>query len=50
LKTAIPELRKKRIMEKVPAEEIHQRLTKFQADLTTHNLDGALLFQNVDIS
>ncbi|MBP1740280.1 MAG: putative Xaa-Pro dipeptidase [Deltaproteobacteria bacterium] len=36
-------------MEKVPAEEIHQRLTKFQADLATHNLDGALLFQNVDI-
>jgi Xaa-Pro dipeptidase len=36
-------------MEKVPAEEIHQRLKKFQADLAAHDLDGALLFQNVDI-
>ena len=36
-------------MEKVPPQEIHQRLTNFQADLATHDLDGALLFQNVDI-
>jgi len=36
-------------MEKVPPQEIHQRLTRFQADLAAHDLDGALLFQNVDI-
>jgi len=36
-------------MEKVPAEEIHQRLKRFQTALATHNFDGAFLFQNVDI-
>lgn len=36
-------------MEKVPAQDIHQRLTRFQTALATHDLDGALLFQNVDI-
>ncbi len=36
-------------MEKVPPLEIHQRLRKFQADIAAHDLDGALLFQNVDI-
>src|SRR4030043_476672 len=36
-------------MEIVPPQEIHQRLKKFQADLARHDLDGALLFQNVDI-
>ena len=36
-------------MEKVPALELHQRLARFQAALATVDLDGALLFQNVDI-
>jgi len=36
-------------MEKVPPQEIHQRVKNFQADLAAHDLDGALLFQNVDI-
>jgi Xaa-Pro aminopeptidase len=36
-------------MEKVPAQEIHQRLTRFQTALAAHDLGGALLFQNVDI-
>lgn len=36
-------------MEKVPPQEIHQRLSRFQTALSTLDLDGALLFQNVDI-
>jgi len=36
-------------MGKVPSQEIRQRLSRFQAELATHDLDGALLFQNVDI-
>jgi len=36
-------------VEKVPPQEIHQRLARFQAALATVDLDGALLFQNVDI-
>jgi len=36
-------------MEKVPPQEIHQRLSRFQTALSTLDLDGALLLQNVDI-
>jgi Xaa-Pro dipeptidase len=36
-------------VETVRPQEIHQRLTSFQTDLATLDLDGALLFQNVDI-
>ena len=36
-------------MEKVPPQEIRQRLSNFQKDLAGHDLDGAILFQNVDI-
>jgi Xaa-Pro aminopeptidase len=36
-------------MEKVPPQEIHQRLTGFQTHLATHDMDGAFLFQNVDL-
>jgi len=36
-------------MERVPPQEIHQRLATFQTDLAAHGLDGVLLFQNVDI-
>jgi Xaa-Pro dipeptidase len=36
-------------MEKVPPQEIHQRLTRFQTHLAAHDLGGALLFQNVDL-
>jgi len=36
-------------MEKVTSQEIRQRLSIFQTDLATQDLDGALLFQNVDI-
>lgn len=36
-------------MDKIPPQEIHQRVKNFQADLAAHDLDGALLFQNVDI-
>jgi Xaa-Pro aminopeptidase len=36
-------------MEKVQPQEIGQRLARFQADLAGHDLNGALLFQNVDI-
>jgi Xaa-Pro aminopeptidase len=36
-------------MEKVPPKEIHQRVARFQAQLADLDLDGALLFQNVDI-
>ena len=36
-------------IENVPPQEIHQRLANFQAGLATLGLDGALLFQNVDL-
>jgi Xaa-Pro aminopeptidase len=36
-------------MEEVPPQEIHQRISRFQTALSTIDLDGALLFQNVDI-
>jgi Xaa-Pro aminopeptidase len=36
-------------MEKVPPLQIRQRLQRFRADLAAQGLDGALLFQNVDI-
>ncbi len=36
-------------MENVPPQEIHQRLANSQAGLATLGLDGALLFQNVDL-
>jgi Xaa-Pro dipeptidase len=36
-------------VETVRPQEIHQRLTSFQTGLATLDLDGALLFQNVDI-
>ena len=36
-------------MEKVPPQDIHRRLTGFQAALAAADLDSALLFQNVDI-
>ena len=36
-------------MEKVQPQEIDQRLARFQTDLAANDLDGALLFQNVDI-
>jgi len=36
-------------MENVLPQEIDQRLARFQKDLAAHDLDGAFLFQNVDI-
>ena len=36
-------------MEKIPENEIHDRIARFQSILSKKDMDGALLMQNVDI-
>lgn len=39
----------KRSVQEVPPEELRQRLMLFQTGLVAHDLDAALMFQNVDV-
>jgi Xaa-Pro aminopeptidase len=38
-----------KIMETVPRDEIHRRISRFQTQLAVHHLDGAFILQNADL-